>query len=46
MPQVKVKVTAKPPLFYRLRLALAILFLGWTAALIAGAINGFRFEVE
>jgi hypothetical protein len=46
MPQVKVKVTAKPPLLYRVRLALAILLVAWSAALIAGAINGFRFEVE
>lgn len=43
---VKAQLSVGMPTLYRFRLALAIILIGWAAALIVGVFNGVRVEVE
>lgn len=46
MAEVPAHISVRLPRLYRLRWALALLLLGWTASLIAGILNGIEVEVE
>jgi hypothetical protein len=43
---VNARVSVALPTLFRWRMGLAVVLVGWAAALMASAINGIRVEVE